>query len=116
MTTSGMNRSTGLPLGGLGHLQQSVDDILTTPIGSRVMRPDYGSTLINLLDKPAGEATRLEAAHATAEALSKWEPRISVIRTDIAFESGKEASLMIVFVRAFLKETKEPITLRSEIV
>ncbi len=92
MTTSGMNRSTGLPLGGLGHLQQSVDDILTTPIGSRVMRPDYGSALMDLLDKPAGEATRLEAAHATAEALSKWEPRISVIRTDIAFESGKEAS------------------------
>jgi phage baseplate assembly protein W len=40
----GMNRNTGRKLSGVDHLRQSIVDILTTPIGSRVMRRDYGST------------------------------------------------------------------------
>lgn len=43
MTTfSGMSRHTGAALDGADHLAQSVADILGTPIGSRVMRRDYG--------------------------------------------------------------------------
>ncbi|WOI45142.1 hypothetical protein [Acidovorax sp. BLS4] len=33
-----MNRPTGQRLGALEHLQQSIGNILATPIGSRVMR------------------------------------------------------------------------------
>ena len=33
-----MNRTTGTAISGLEHLRQSVGDILSTPIGSRVMR------------------------------------------------------------------------------
>lgn len=33
-----MDRTTGKAIGELAHLRQSVGDILTTPIGSRVMR------------------------------------------------------------------------------
>ena len=32
------------------HLNQSIADILTTPIGTRVMRPDYGSNIPRLID------------------------------------------------------------------
>ena len=46
---SGMDASTGQPLTGSAHLVQSIRDILTTPIGSRVMRRDYGSRLPALL-------------------------------------------------------------------
>ena len=35
-----MNRNTGRAVAGLEHLRQSVADILTTPVGSRVMRRD----------------------------------------------------------------------------
>lgn len=48
----GMNASTGKELEGLNHLKQSIVDILTTPIGSRVMRRDYESRLLELVDKP----------------------------------------------------------------
>ncbi len=37
----GMNANTGKELEGIEHLKQSIIDILTTPIGSRVMRRDY---------------------------------------------------------------------------
>ena len=38
----GMNTQNGRSLTELDHLRQSIVDILNTPIGSRVMRRDYG--------------------------------------------------------------------------
>ena len=48
----GMDRNTGRALEGIAHLRQSIRDILTTPIGSRVMRWEYGSRLFRLVDAP----------------------------------------------------------------
>ena len=39
----GMNSQTGLSISEVEHIRQSVRDILVTPIGSRVMRREYGS-------------------------------------------------------------------------
>lgn len=75
---TGMNASTGRSLERLEHIRQSVRDILTTPIGTRVMRRDYGSLLPELIDQPLNEATVLRAYSATVVALMKWEPRIRV--------------------------------------
>ncbi|GDD08501.1 phage baseplate assembly protein [Escherichia coli] len=35
----GMDRNTGKPLSGVDHICQSIVDILTTPLGTRVMLP-----------------------------------------------------------------------------
>ena len=48
----GMSRKTGKYLNDLEHLKQSIVDILTTPVGSRVMRREYGSNLFYLVDRP----------------------------------------------------------------
>ena len=74
----GMDRNTGAPLAGDAHLVQSIADILTTPIGTRPMRRDYGSLLPELLDRPMNSATRLLLIMASAIALARWEPRIAV--------------------------------------
>ncbi|MCD7875787.1 MAG: GPW/gp25 family protein [Cloacibacillus porcorum] len=58
------------------HLNQSIADILTTPIGTRVMRPDYGSRIPELIDAPMNKAWKLRVYAACAEALDRWEPRI----------------------------------------
>lgn len=89
----GMDRQTGAQLAGDDHLAQSIGDILTTPIGSRVMRRDYGSLLFELLDRPINPATRLLCVMATALALGRWEPRIAVQRVEIegAFAAGQMA-------------------------
>jgi len=70
-----MNRFTGRHLDGFNHLRQSIADILSTPIGTRVMRRDYGSRLPELVDRPFNAQTRLEMYAATAEALRRWESR-----------------------------------------
>lgn len=73
---AGMSRTTGAALGGFDHLRQSVTDILTTPIGTRVHRRDYGSRLMSLVDRPMNESLVSEMVAATAEALDRWEPRL----------------------------------------
>ena len=44
-TDSGMHRTTGAGLSGIEHLRQSIADILTTPLGTRLQRRTYGSLL-----------------------------------------------------------------------
>lgn len=85
----GINAETGKRLGGIAHLRQSIRDILTTPIGSRVMRRTYGSRLFRLVDAPLNRSTLLDLYAAAAEALDLWEPRIRVISVSaISVETG----------------------------
>lgn len=79
----GMHATTGRALADNAHLAQSVADILTTPIGSRVMRREYGSQLPDLIDAPTNDATRLKAYAAIAMALMCWEPRLRLSRVQL---------------------------------
>lgn len=79
----GMNRETGKNEEGLSHLRQSIIDILTTPIGSRVMRRNYGSRLFELIDSPLNRETLVDIYAALAEALAAWEDRIQLEQVDI---------------------------------
>ena len=79
----GMNAETGRDLSGLDHLKQSIADILNTPIGSRVMRRDYGSRLFELIDAPINRSTVVDIVAETAEALMKWEDRLVVSAVDV---------------------------------
>lgn len=74
----GINASTGKALEGIQHLRQSITDILTTPIGTRVMRRAYGSNLPRLVDAPMNHTTLLDLYAATVEAIDLWEPRFSL--------------------------------------
>lgn len=74
--TYGTHATTGAALDELAHIRQSVRDILTTPVGTRVMRRSYGSLLPELIDQPMHGATRLRLYAATYMALLQWEPRI----------------------------------------
>ena len=75
-----MNRETGAALGLVEHIAQSITDILTTRIGTRVMRREYGSLLPELVDQPFNDFTRLQVYAAAVMALMRWEPRISLSR------------------------------------
>ena len=81
----GMNAETGRELTGLEHLKQSIADILNTPIGSRVMRRDYGSRLFELIDAPINRSTVVDIVAETAETLMKLEDRLVVSAVDVTF-------------------------------
>jgi hypothetical protein len=98
---TGMSRISGVALSGDDHLAQSIADIITTPLGSRVMRRDYGCLLFDLIDRPLGPATALLCSMAIAIALARWEPRIElkVVRIEGELAAG-QASVTIEGIRS----------------
>lgn len=88
---TGMSRTAGTTLSGDDHLAQSIADIITTPLGSRVMRRDYGCLLFELIDRPLGPATALLCSMAIAIALARWEPRIELkaVQIEGTFAQGQ---------------------------
>ncbi len=90
-----MNRTTGQRLDALAHLRQSIGDILTTPIGSRVMRREYGSLVPALIDKPDNLATQTRFFAAAASALMRWEPRLKVDRMAITRDPERQGRISL---------------------
>lgn len=106
----GMNARTGRTVVDSQHLAQSIADVLTTPIGSRVMRREYGSQLVDLIDWPLNSATRLQAYAATAMALMRWEPRIRLSRVQLSL--GDIAGQAILDLEGTRTDSNEALSLR----
>lgn len=104
---NGVNNRTGKRLSGVAHLRQSVSDILTTPIGSRVLVRDYGSDLFSLADNPRDDMTRLQIIAASATALARWETRLKVTRVLVSFPEGKSGCVLD--IEGINKETNLPV-------
>ena len=105
----GMNRSDGLTFTDLEHISQSIGDILRTPVGSRVMRRDYGSLLASMIDQPQTPALRLQIMAACYSAIQKWEPRVSL--TTITFERSDTDGGLYVDITGTRTETSLPFSL-----
>lgn len=85
-----MNINTGKPISEIAHIKQSIANILTTPIGSRVMRRDYGSKLFERIDQPTNGELIAEIYSDIVEALFTWEPRFAVEQVTVqGIEKGK---------------------------
>ncbi|PZP26682.1 MULTISPECIES: GPW/gp25 family protein [Pseudomonas] len=106
----GMSAATGRPLASSAHLAQSIADILTTPIGSRVMRREYGSYLVDLIDAPLNSATRLQAYAAVAMALMRWEPRLRL--SSVLLTPSTTPGQAVLDVEGTLTDTNESLSLR----
>jgi len=91
----GMHTLTGLPMATMDHVRQSIEDILSTPIGSRVMRREYGSWLYALVDAPMDAVTVLDIIQASAGAIGRWEPRVSVSRVEVTDASPGAIELAV---------------------
>ncbi|MEM4990646.1 GPW/gp25 family protein [Collimonas sp. H4R21] len=89
-----MSARTGRSMSRLAHIQQSLADILTTPIGSRVMRREYGSEVPELIDQPLNGATVLRIYAATAYAVLRWEHRIAL--TGVQLERGQDGQATLI--------------------
>lgn len=85
---SGLNRNSGEQITSLSaHVRQSINDIVSTPLRSRIMRRDYGSVIPDLIDQPLNSNTLLRVYAATAAAVMRWEPRFKISRIQL-FTAG----------------------------
>lgn len=83
----GMNVQTGKAISDISHIWQSCRDILTTLVGTRIERREYGSLLPELIDHPNNEVNNLRLRAATVMALARWETRITIINITISISS-----------------------------
>lgn len=63
-------------------VRQAIFILLTTIPGERVMRPEYGCDLAQLVFSPNDETTAGLAIHYVRRALDLFEPRVEVVRID----------------------------------
>ncbi len=79
-----MDCNTGRWIKGRAHLAQSVTILFATPIGTRVQRRSYGADDRYLVDRPMNQSEIARAVFAVADALDKWQARLSLTYVDIA--------------------------------
>jgi phage baseplate assembly protein W len=59
-------------------LRETVTRVLMTPLESRVMRPEFGSRLFELVDRTYDSRYQLDVVEYTAKALEKNIPHIKI--------------------------------------
>ena len=85
-----MQIDTGKTTSGLDYLRQQVTNVLTTPIGSLVMRRDYGSRLFELIDAPVNRSTLVSIYAESADAIARWIPEYALQRvTASSVDAGR---------------------------
>ena len=69
-------------------VRQAVRIILATGRGERVMRPDFGAGLDQMVFEPMNATTTELVRHRVEEALVLWEPRIDSISVSVSTEAA----------------------------
>lgn len=106
----GLNVITGRAISGLDHLYQSIGQILSTPIASRLKRRPFGSDIPDLIDAPNNGATRTRVYAAIATALMRWEPRLTLTRVQLATDVDDAGQgVQFVDIEGTTTETGEPV-------
>jgi phage baseplate assembly protein W len=76
-------------------IRQSALIILGTALGTRTMRPEFGSRLSELVFAPINASTRSLASRYATDALVAWEPRIDVLKVNVSEDSSALGTLLI---------------------
>ena len=77
------------PAAGVKSVEAALKMLLSTPIGSRFMLPEYGSNLPLLLFEPCDDQTAIRAEAYVGEAVQQWIPRIRSARVNATPEPDR---------------------------
>ena len=127
-----LGRGFGFPLSVDGHgslrmsshemsVKESVRLILGTPVGERMMAPDFGCKIHDLVFHPNDPNTAAMASLYVKTSLRKWEPRIddievravadpsdaNVMRVEIAFRVRRTNSIENLVYPFFLRRDQD---------
>ena len=87
------------------NIEESIHLILSTRLGERLYRFDFGSRLSELVFSPINTDTLLQIKLCVEEALKRWEPRI--VLKDIITEPDLEIGLVNIYIRYFPKDSHD---------
>ncbi len=75
-------------------VRQSIWTVLGTAKGERVMRPDFGCGIYDLVFEINSPSTAGKVSQAVRQALLLYEPRIDVLDIQVQAESGGEVMVI----------------------
>src|SRR5262245_43878203 len=91
---------------GSDELDRSMRVVLTTAPGERVMRPDFGCAIWNLVFEPVNANTIGAMEQAVIDALERWEPRVEVTEVEVVPDAA-ETALVRIHVSYIVRTTND---------
>lgn len=76
-------------------IKEAIYIILSTAKGERVMRPEFGCGIHDLVFAPMSQATLTEIESSVREALLKYEPRINVTEVTVDTKQANQGKLCV---------------------
>lgn len=76
-------------------IEQAIQIILGTRRGERVMRPEFGCRVHDLIFEPRDASTAGLVSSYVEEALKFWEPRIQVIRVETYLDDANDGAILV---------------------
>ena len=91
---------------GASDIDSSIRMILTTAPGERLMRPEFGCKIWELLFEPINANTMGLMSEAVKEAIGPWEPRVTLedVRLD---PSGQHAGEVLIEIDYIIRVTND---------
>ena len=80
---------------GTHDIEQAIRIILMTAPGERVMRPEFGCRIHELVFAPHDASTESLAAYYVQVALERWEPRIELREVDVITDPARDGVLLV---------------------
>jgi Bacteriophage baseplate protein W len=91
---------------GSDELDAAIRMILSTMPGERVMRPDFGCAVWNLVFAPLTAGTLGLIEQAVREALERWEPRVVLDRVEAV--ADQELGKVLIEIDYRVRATNDP--------
>jgi phage baseplate assembly protein W len=91
-------------------VRQSIEMILRTAPGERVMRPDFGCGIHDLVFDTMSDELIGRLQGEVADALGKWEPRVTVLEV-IAGRDPEEHTRLLVEINYRVRSTNSSFNL-----
>ena len=88
-------------------IRQSIRLILGTAKGERIMRPEFGCGVHDLLFEPDSASLRGLVAHEVQTALVEWEPRIRVDSVSVV-TAPNEPSKILASIQYTIRDKSSP--------
>ena len=96
----GLSASTGKRLEGWPYVEQYIEKVLTTRIGSRVMRRHLGTQVPEIQDAPGIEAVIVQVFRSIAEALDKYVPWYRLSEITLA-DAGRDGAYLFLLTGTY---------------
>lgn len=100
----GIDRHTGKVIAEPEHIRQSIEVILTTPVGTRVMRGEFGVEYLDKTGRPKVGYPQKVIELEALRALAAYEPRIKDVAVEVTNLDQRLQSIVVNYTEVASKK------------